>query len=271
MKILTIDAFASRPFTGNPAAICFVETRADDPAAQRPGDAFMQSLAVEMNLSETAFVRPLASGYELRWFTPASEVDLCGHATLAAAHALWTEGVAPPEEAIEFHTRSGLLTASRNAGQIELDFPAIPATQATEPVDALLQALGVANGTVWQSQMDTMVVVDSERDVRRVAPDMQRLKEIPTRGVALTSRSESGEFDFVSRFFAPVEGIPEDPVTGSAHCLMAPYWGNVLGKDKMRAFQASSRGGVVETTLAGDRVKLAGTAVTVVRGEVCVV
>jgi len=270
MKILTVDAFASQPFTGNPAAICLLETRADDPAGARPAASFMQSLAAEINLSETAFVRPLANGYELRWFTPMSEVDLCGHATLAAAHALWTEGVAPADQAIEFHTRSGLLTAVRSGGQIELDFPAITATRTDTPSALLLEATGLPGASVWESSMDTMLVAASEVEVRRLQPDMDLLKRIPTRGVVVTARSDSDGFDFVSRFFAPAEGIPEDPVTGSAHCMLAPYWAQVLGKQQMRAYQASKRGGVVDVTLNNNRITLGGTAITVLRGEVCV-
>ena len=202
----------------------------------------------------------------MRWFTPAIEVDLCGHATLASAHVLWTEGHLGPAEQARFQTRSGLLTADRRGDWIELDFPVEPAA-AVSPPDGLLNALGVEAVNVGQNRMDTIVEVASEGTVRATQPDMALLATVPTRGVIVTSRSTSPDYDFVSRFFAPAAGIPEDPVTGSAHCCLAPYWAERLGKDELVGYQASPRGGIVRVRLAGDRVKLIGQAVTVLRGE----
>lgn len=259
---LQIDAFAERPYTGNPAAVCLLDGERD---AQ-----WMQAVAAEMNLSETAFVRPARDGFDLRWFTPAVEVDLCGHATLAAAHALWSEGCVAGDTAIRFQTRSGVLTAARNGDLIELDFPA------TNPVVAELDeaqirelgnALGVVPRQVERSAFDLLVEVGSEDDVRASRPDFRQLVELGCRGVIVTSTSQDRRFDFVSRFFAPGVGVDEDPVTGSAHCCLGPYWGERLGKSEMTAFQASSRGGVVRVRVSGERVILGGQAVTVLRGE----
>ena len=204
IRILQIDAFADRPFSGNPAAVCLL---------RREHDAdWMQHVAAEMNLSETAFVRPLEDGFELRWFTPAIEVDLCGHATLAAAHALWTLGEAPTSNPIRFHTKSGVLTSELRGDLIELDFPATP-PEATEPLTALMDALGVHPIFVGQSRFDQIVVAPSEYAVRSLKPDLARLRRLPVRGVIVTSRSDDARFDFVSRFFAPAAGVDEDPVT----------------------------------------------------------
>ncbi len=257
MKLFIVDAFTDRPFAGNPAAVCLAERAADAD--------WMQSVAAEMNLSETAFVRPLDDGYELRWFTPAVEVELCGHATLASAHVLWTEAGCRDDE-IRFHTKSGVLTASRAGQLIELDFPATPAETA-EPPAGLLDALGARPSFVGKSKFDKFVVVESEQVVCNMQPDFRRLREISMRGVIVTSLSNDPRFDFVSRFFAPGAGIDEDPVTGSAHCVLGPYWSERLGKSELTAYQASRRGGVVRVRIAGDRVKLGGQAVTVLRGE----
>lgn len=258
IRCFQIDAFADRPFAGNPAAVCLLEEERDD--------EWMQAVAAEMNLSETGFVRPLADGFELRWFTPAIEVDLCGHATLASAHALWTVGNVDEAQSIRFHTKSGLLTCAKNGDFIELDFPATPAQEA-EPPAGLLDSLGVVSSFVGQTKFDIVVVVQSEQVVRSLKPDFARLKQIPIRGIVVTSQSDDPQFDFVSRFFAPAVGINEDPVTGSAHCCLGPLWSERLGKTKMEAFQASARGGVVRVEVAGDRVLLGGQAVTVLRGE----
>ncbi|MDH3585489.1 MAG: PhzF family phenazine biosynthesis protein [Gammaproteobacteria bacterium] len=259
---LQIDAFADRPYSGNPAAVCLLDEERDS--------QWMQAVAREMNLSETAFVRPTGDGFDLRWFTPAVEVDLCGHATLAAAHALWSEGRAPGDDEIRFQTRSGVLTASRRGGLIELDFPATapgPAQLAAEQVTALCEALGVEPDSVARSVFDLLVVVGSEDTVRGLRPDFARLKELAFRGVIVTSVSDDPGFDFVSRFFAPGVGIDEDPVTGSAHCCLGPYWSERLGKTSMTAFQVSSRGGVVHVRVSGDRVLIRGDAVTVFKGK----
>jgi len=227
----------------------------------------MRDVAREMNLSETAFLVPREDGYNLRWFTPAVEVDLCGHATVASAHVLWQDAHLPPDRQARFHTRSGLLTADRRGDWIELDFPAKIAVAAEPPPD-LLPALGVTTARfVGKNVFDYLVEVDDEAVVRAMAPDHSRLRKVPVRGVIVTARSSTPEFDFVSRFFAPGSGIDEDPVTGSAHTALGPYWAGILGKTEMTAFQASARGGVVKIRMAGDRVKLGGQAVTVMTGE----
>jgi PhzF family phenazine biosynthesis protein len=222
----------------------------------------MQDVAAEMNLSETAFLLPRDDGFSLRWYTPEAEVALCGHATLASAHVLYEEqGL----ESARFHTKSGLLTARRDGEWIELDFPA----KIAEPCDApegLLESLGVREPLyVGRNKFDYMIEVASEEEVRAIQPDHARLRTIPVRGTIVTSRGR--EYDFVSRFFAPAVGVDEDPVTGSAHCALTPYWAAKLGKDSMTGYQASKRGGVVRVRLEGDRVKLIGQAVTVLRGE----
>lgn len=258
-----VDAFADAPFRGNPAAVCLLTS---------PGDAvWMQSVAAEMNLAETAFVSPRADGdHDLRWFTPAVEVDLCGHATLASAHVLWTSGGAEAERLV-FHTRSGALAATRRgAAWIELDFPATPPASATTP-EGLLEALGLSRDdvrTVGRSRFDVLVEVAAPERVRMVQPDFRRLRAVEARGVIVTAAAEPGaDHDFVSRFFAPAAGIDEDPVTGSAHCCLAPFWASRFGRTELVGYQASKRGGTVRVEVAGDRVRLSGRAITVVRGE----
>jgi PhzF family phenazine biosynthesis protein len=262
LACLQIDAFADRPYTGNPAAVCLLEDERDA--------HWMQAVAAEMNLSETAFVRPAASDFELRWFTPAVEVDLCGHATLAAAHALWSEGAVGSDDEIRFRTRSGVLTATRRGDLVELDFPAtrpMAAELDEARVRELGDVLGVAPQRVGRSAFDLLVEVESDRVLRAARPDFPRLVEFSDRGVIVTCRSADPRFDFLSRFFAPAVGVNEDPVTGSAHCCLGPYWSERLGKPEMAAFQASARGGVVRVRVSGERVFLAGRAVTVFRGE----
>jgi PhzF family phenazine biosynthesis protein len=258
IPLFQVDAFADRPFEGNPAAVCLLSRPADE--------RWMQLVAREMNLSETAFLYPLDDGFSLRWFTPAVEVDLCGHATLASAHVLWEQGYLKPDEAARFHTRSGILTARQNGQWIEMDFPATPA-QPADPPDGLLDALGVTAEYVGKTRFDYLVEVDSEATVRDLKPDFGKLAHLPVRGTIVTSRADSPEFDFVSRFFAPAAGINEDPVTGSAHCCLAPYWAARLGKRQMVGRQLSERDGTVRVAMAGDRVLLAGKAVTIFRGE----
>jgi PhzF family phenazine biosynthesis protein len=256
--IVQIDAFADKPFTGNPAGVCLL----DGPREEQ----WMQLVAREMNLSETAFLYPTDDGYNLRWFTPSVEVKLCGHATLASAHHLWESGRAKSDATLRFHTHSGLLTASKRENLIELDFPARPVTEVSPP-PGLLDALGVTGSFVGKSAYDYLVEVASESMVRAIIPDQGKLKQIAVRGVIVTARSSSSEFDIVSRFFAPGAGVDEDPVTGSAHCTLGPYWAPKLGKTELRAYQASARGGSMLVTVRGDRVLLAGEAVTVFRGE----
>jgi PhzF family phenazine biosynthesis protein len=260
MRLLQIDAFTSEPFRGNPAAVCFLDGERDD--------RWMANVAAEMNLSETAFLLPRNDDWSLRWFTPAVEVDLCGHATLASAHAIWSENVSGAGE-LRFHTRSGVLTAKRAGDLIELDFPAKREEQIAAPA-GLLDALGTTHATyVGRNQFDYLVELPTEAEVRNLKPDHAVLRQLPVRGIIVTSRGD-GEYDFVSRFFAPGSGIDEDPVTGSSHVCLTPYWAQRLGKNEMSAFQASPRGGAVRVRLDGDRVKLGGRAVTVLRGELLV-
>jgi PhzF family phenazine biosynthesis protein len=252
-----VDAFTDRPFAGNPAAVCVLPSW--------PDDRWLQDVAREMNQAETAFLVRNADGFDLRWLTPAVEVNLCGHATLASAHDLWQRGLAP-EGSIRFSTRSGVLTAVRAGDLIELDFPLRPETPAEAP-PGMAEALGVRPLYVGRSADDFLVEVESEMVLRLLHPDFRALAATPARGVIVTCRSKSPQFDFVSRFFAPGSGIDEDPVTGSAHCCLAAFWRKRLGKDSFTAYQASKRGGVVRVRVAGDRAVLGGTAVTVCRGE----
>lgn len=255
-KIFQVDAFADRPYTGNPAGVCLMPEPIDD--------GLMQSIAMEMNLSETAFLHAEKGGYSLRWFTPAVEVDLCGHATLASAHILWTE-YGEKATTLRFQTRSGELRATRDNELIWLNFPATEVKEIKAP-PGLIEAIGVSPRFIGTSRFDYLVEVDSPEIVRAVKPDIGKLKEYKIRGVMVTAR-DGGEFDFVSRFFAPGAGIDEDPVTGSAHCALGPYWQMQLGKDEFAAFQASARGGKVRVRVEQDRVHLGGRAITTLSGE----
>ncbi len=252
-----VDAFTDQPFRGNPAAVCLLPEARDD--------IWMQQVAREMNLSETAFLLKQDDGFDLRWFTPSVEVDLCGHATLASAHVLWEIAHLDPHEPVRFHTRSGLLTAARRGNEIELNFPATPPEPADAP-DGLAEALGATPTYVGRSAFDYLVELESAAAVRELQPDFTRLRTLPVRGVIVTSPDDSGSFDIVSRFFAPGSGIDEDPVTGSAHCCLGPFWSQRFGKTELAAYQASPRGGVLRVRVAGDRVALFGQAVTVIRG-----
>jgi PhzF family phenazine biosynthesis protein len=219
-----------------------------------------------VNLSETAFLEKCDDGFALRWFTPTTEVALCGHATLASAHVLWEEGHLAPAQQARFHTKSGLLTGDRADEWIELDFPA-KREESTPLPSGLAEALGATPKYVGRNQFDYLVEVDAEETVRSLAPNHAALAALPVRGVIVTSRAASAAYDFVSRFFAPGSGVAEDPVTGSAHCALGPFWQARLGKSELVGYQASARGGVVRVRVAGDRVKLGGKAVTVLRGE----
>jgi PhzF family phenazine biosynthesis protein len=219
-----------------------------------------------MNVSETAFLLPHEEGFDLRWFTPTTEVDLCGHATLASAHVLWEDGYLDPVEAARFHTRSGLLTCTRGEGWIEMDFPAEPAGE-TEAPEELHEGLGAEPVWVGRNRMDLLVELRDEKQVRSLQPDLHALRKIDVRGIIVTSRGIGAGYDFVSRFFAPRAGVDEDPVTGSAHCALAPYWTERLGREELVGYQVSARGGKVRTRLRGDRALLGGQAVTVLRGE----
>ena len=262
-RIVTVDAFADRPFSGNPAAVCILP--------EAPPDSWMRLVAREMNLSETAFIVPRADGdgFDLRWLTPAVEVDLCGHATLASAHVLWEEGHLPPDAIAAFHTRSGRLTAEKRGESIILDFPAKPlrGDRDDAPLAELAAALGTPIVQAGFNAFDILVEVGSEAEVRSMKPDFSALAKLPVRGVIVTSRAETSGIDFVSRFFAPAAGVAEDPVTGSAHCCLGPHWAPKLGKTRFRAYQASARGGFVDVELIGDRVRLGGSAITVMQGR----
>jgi len=258
--IFQVDSFAKSPFEGNPAAVCVL-------AGQKEA-AWMQDVAAEMNLSETSFVRRRADGsFELRWFTPACEVDLCGHATLAAAHVLWESGLLDPGETAQFNTRSGLLTAVRKDNWIQLDFPELP-VEPSKATKTLERALGVTAVAVMKHRFGTLVEVKDAEAVRTVDPKLTALAKVAGDIHIVTGKSDKPEYDFVSRVFCPRIGIDEDPVTGAAHCCLGPYWKAKAGKDDFTALQASPRGGVVVVRVRGDRVKLEGQAVTVIRGEI---
>ncbi len=258
--IYQVDAFAERPFLGNPAAVCPLDDEVTDVA-------WMQSLAAEMNLSETAYLWLEESGaWRLRWFTPEAEVELCGHATLAAAHVLWTSGRAAREEPIDFETASGRLRAARDGELVTLDFPTVD-SEPSAPTPELDLALGAAPTAVRKGRWDLMVELPTADEVRRLRPDFEALRELDARGVIVTARADADDHDFVSRFFAPALGIDEDPVTGSAHCQLAPFWSRRLGRQTMWAHQVSRRGGRLRVRHDGDRVELAGGAVMVWSGE----
>lgn len=266
VPIWQVDAFADQPFTGNPAAVCVL--------ARFPADQWMQRFASEMNLSETAYVVPMndAGNFRLRWFTPAHEVDLCGHATLAAAHTLFEQAMIGTDQPIQFHTRSGKLTCAQSALGIKLDFPASPVHDLVDPdiTESLLAALGIGEANVLQSKSDLLVIVKEPSTVESLRPNFSDLEAIETRGVIVSAESASADVDFVSRFFAPRHRINEDPVTGSAHCCLAPYWGKRLSKKSLVGYQASPRGGKVICDVVEQRVHLTGTAVTVMEGGIVV-
>ncbi len=258
IPIYQIDAFTSEPFKGNPAAVCLLSAARDEP--------WMQGVAAEMNLSETAFLYPLEDGFHLRWFTPECEVDLCGHATLASAHALWESGVLPAETPARFQTKSGLLTAAKKGDWIELDLPADEGRPMEIP-DKLSEALGIRPLLCRQYGIGYLAELDSRAAVTGLKPDFAGLKRLPVGLIIVTSRGEKPDIDFVSRLFAPRLGIDEDPVTGAAHCCLGPYWSAKLNKNPLVGYQASARGGLVRVGVQGDRAILSGQAVTVLRGE----
>jgi PhzF family phenazine biosynthesis protein len=259
VPIYQVDAFTAEPYAGNPAAVCMLDGPADE--------AWMQNVGREMNLSETAFLYPEGDGFNLRWFTPTVEVDMCGHATLASAHVLWTEDYLPPGRQARFHTKSGILTADQRDELLELDFPATPPSESEAP-PGLLEALGVPAATyVGKTRFDYFVEVEAEEAVRELAPDIAGLRALNVRGVIVTAAAAGGDVHVVSRFFAPGAGIDEDPVTGSAHCALGPHWSAKLGKEELVCYQASPRGGIVRVRPVGERVKLGGEAVTVMRGK----
>jgi PhzF family phenazine biosynthesis protein len=254
MKIYQVDAFTSKPFSGNPAGVCILDNPADE--------SWMQNIAAEMNLSETAFLYPEKDGYNLRWFTPETEVKLCGHATLASAHILFEKNIIPNDKTITFYTLSGEMYASKNNNKIELNFPATPPQESSEP-EKLKDILGCEYEFVGKSIIGVYVVVTSEETVRQVKPDLGIIKNNNYRGVIVTSKSNGNPYDVVSRYFAPSVGIDEDPVTGSVHCTVGPFWAGKLGKNELSCYQASKRGGEVGVRVIDGRVILAGNAVTV--------
>ncbi|MEM6691883.1 MAG: PhzF family phenazine biosynthesis protein [Planctomycetota bacterium] len=264
IPIWQVDAFSDRPFSGNSAAIVLLDSY--------PDDQWLQDFAMEMNLSETSFLvtQDDRNSFQLRWFTPTVEVDLCGHATLAAAHTLFEKHLADASRPIVFQTHSGKLTCSKGAQGITLDFPSSPLVEEVqgELASRVCDSLGINRGTkVVRSIFDLIAVVDDAEIVTSAEPDFRKMAEIDTRGVVLTSLSEVEDYDFISRFFAPQSGINEDPVTGSAHCFLAPYWGMQLNRSRLVGYQASSRGGVVHCETIGERVHLTGQAVTVFEGR----
>ena len=253
LKLFTADAFTDKPFEGNPAGVCILENELTE--------AQMKNIAFEMNLAETAFVQRKGDIYSLRWFTPDSEVDLCGHATLATSHILWQTGLHDKSESITYDTRSGILKANRIDGKIELDFPA-DLEHPVEIPDELIRTIGVKPVYLGRAKWSYLAEMDSDETVRKIKPDFVIMETLEAWGLIITARSGTKEFDFVSRFFAPRKGVPEDPVTGSAHCILGPYWMKKLGKNEMLAFQASKRGGILGVKIEADRVKLTGTAIT---------
>jgi len=259
-KIFTVDAFTDEPFAGNPAGVCILTEEREA--------HWMQSVASEMNLSETAYLKKSNNGYNLRWFTPKVEVELCGHATLASAHILFEKGYLKREEQARFHTRSGLLTAISKENWIELDFPKQPVKPSSPPT-GLVESLGVKPTFVGKNTLYYFVEVASEAIVRGLKPNYVQLASVPVNAVAVTSKATTPGFDFISRFFAPALGIEEDPVTGSSHCGLAPFWEERLHKSELTAFQASARGGVIHVRVVSDRVYLGGKAVTILEGETC--
>jgi len=258
LTIWQVDAFAEKPFEGNPAAVCVLPEARDA--------AWMQAVGREMNLSETAFLVANEGGYNLRWFTPAVEVDLCGHATVASAHVLWEEGYLRKDETAHFDSRSGPLSARRDGDWIELDFPAQPPRQAEAPA-GLAEALGAELMYTGRTPFDLLVELSTEDVVRGLRPDMAAIKALADRGVMVTARASTAPFDYVCRFFGPAAGVDEDPVTGSAQCALGPYWQERLGKGDLLGYQASARGGTLRVRPRGERVLIAGKAVTVLKGE----
>jgi PhzF family phenazine biosynthesis protein len=267
LKIQTVDAFTQKPFSGNPAGVCILNDIIPD--------SLMQNIAFEMNLAETAFVvkKPDDDGYSLRWFTPSSEIDLCGHATLASAHIMWQDGVEPRTETINFHTRSGLLTAKNSNGGIILDFPAVPQKEIEYPPELITSIGGAKPKYVGMTKWNYLIELEDENAVLNAKPDFNLMLKLPGWGTMITAQASPNGYgkegyDFVSRFFAPEKGVPEDPVTGSAHCALGPYWQQRLGKDNFKAYQASERGGTVGVKVIGERIMLSGTGVTVMQGEI---
>lgn len=259
LPLFFVEAFTNTPFAGNTAAVCLLDGVRED--------AWLQRVAGEMKQAATAFLYPQNDGYHLRWFSEKVELELCGHGTLASSHTLWEQGHLAGDAQARFYTRAGLLTARRDGEWIELDFPAKP-EEAVEAQPVLKESLGVTPRYVGKSQLDYLVEVESEAVVRDIRPNFQLLATVPARGVIVTAAADgTAGYDFVSRFFCPSVGINEDPVTGSAHCVLGPFWSKRLGREQLTGYQVSQRGGIVRVRFSGDRVRLGGQAVTVLRGE----
>jgi PhzF family phenazine biosynthesis protein len=261
IPLFKVDAFSDRIFSGNPAAVCLLD-------APRP-DNWMQAVAAEMALSETAFLLPEAgeANYRLRWFTPLKEVHLCGHATLASAFVIWENKLQPSGSTLHFNTLSGLLTARQDQDWIKLNFPAKTVTPCAPPA-GLLESLGIDNPlAVARDESIYVIELENEAAVRNCRPDFASLKQVEMRSVGITARSADPRFDFVSRYFAPRVGVNEDPVTGSIHCRLTPYWSQKLGQPTLTAYQASARGGVLRLSQQAERVYISGQAVMVLVGN----
>ncbi len=259
IRIFQVDAFSNQPFKGNPAGVVPLESEADA--------LWMKNVAMEMNLAETAFFYAKDDGYHLRWFTPTVEMKLCGHATLASAHILWQEKMLSSDHEAKFYTMSGILTAKRKGDWIMLNFPSEPPLKITPPALLLESLQGIDLRYVGENRLDYIVELENEDIVRSLEPDLKTMAKMNKRGVIVTAHAKGAEYDFISRFFAPHDGINEDPVTGSAHCCLGPYWSGLLGKDELKAYQASARGGELRVEMRGERVHLWGQAVTVIKGE----
>lgn len=258
-RLYLVDAFTPKPFAGNPAGVCPLDSPADV--------AWMQGLAAEVNASETAFFYPTGDSYHLRWFTPTQEAPICGHATLASAHVMWEAGLLPASDTTRFDTLSGRLTVAREGDWLTMDFPANPPATIDAP-EALARAVGRPIVAVAENDLDYYVELKSEEAVASFVPDLAAIAAFPKRAVVITARASRPGVDFVSRVFGPAHGIPEDPVTGSTHCALTPYWAAKLGKTALTAYQASRRGGMLRVALSADRVLISGQAVTVFSGEV---
>ena len=256
-----INAFSEQAFNGNPAAVCLLDT-------SKP-DGWLQSVAAQMNLSETAFVLPANGGFSLRWFTPLKEVDMCGHATLASAHILWQQGIVSRQDTIFFETLSGKLSARLQENHIELDFPRLNFLP-IEPPQQLIKCMGISPIFSAMFGEKHLFVIEDQQLLEQLAPDFSALQSLAGRGVSVTCKSNNSQYDFVSRYFAPWVGINEDPANGSSHCALTPYWAERLNKKELNAYQASARGGELKLRLAGDRVKISGRAITVLKAELLV-
>jgi len=258
IEIFQVDAFTDVPFKGNPAGVCLLSSE--------PPDSWMQNIAMEMNLAETAFLTKTPDGFHLRWFTPAVEVDLCGHATLASSHMLYEQGIAPKDQPIHFSTRSGILTARYDEGWIEIDLPNEACTPSECP-QAIPQAIHTTPLFVGINRRDYLIEVESEDIVRNLQPDLNALQQLNRFGAVVTAKANPGsDYDYIARCFFPNFGIDEDPVTGSSHAMLAPYWAEKLGRKELVGYQASRRGGYLHCRVAGDRVFLKGKAVTTIKG-----